>query len=884
MGRNDNERLPDEIMLAILLLLSPQHILSMKYLSKKFYRLVTDNSLWEAKLKLHHPYLSNNPIVDDEQPDSNRYRAFHFTSRNEYRDLPKGLDEIYSLVKEGDVETLEKEIEKNTIEYNTLEIQDIRGYTLVDWAKRNNHQAVLDLFFTKIITPFFSNISNFSFFDLSEKTILHNAVIYRQRVNKIAQLVALNGTVNILAQSNSHMNALHYAVEEDQVDSIHYLIKQGIPVDSQTNVGATGLLLAIEHDHIDSALALLKHNANMSLGLHTDSYYHKTFDVYVGDTPLNVAVKLDRPHFVSALLENGAPVNAGIGSISPLHLAAKYDCADIAELLLKKGAKINAPSSHGDTALLFSIEYQHDAVFTVLLEYYPNVNFALQIDSEYHKQFNVIAGDTPLHVAVRQGRTHIVQALIQARANLDMNNSAGHTPLHIAIQNGYLEIVRMLVLAGANRSALTHERHNALFLAVIENKPGIITFLVSQGEDVNARNELGATPLFVSIIGGHKKTIKVLLLLEADTTIRLGQTNEYYNKLKLLPGDTPLHAAIIKNLTMGVACLLEAGANINATRENGFTPLQLVAELNRHNIARLLCNNATIDLNDCGKIGCTPLFVAAINNSNSICVILIDRKVNVALRCSSTNTPYPNNVGDSPLHAAIKLGHFQVMQSLIRRGASLEQTDAAGNNALHLSIIHQKLELAEHILFSYQPNVNARNAEGATALLLATELNLESIVLILLIANANVFIPLEENSRYHCNYNVIAGDTPLHVAARLGLELLGCTILKQNTKTVEVINADKETPLDVITDKRSSFAYKLKLADLALKINHYQPNISPTVFGYAFKIGRPIEQKKAAANALVDFVFNYANGSVLDAHKETLNSDELKFIYRGLRL
>lgn len=52
------------------------------------------------------------------------------------------------------------------------------------------------------------------------------------------------------------------------------------------------------------------------------------------------------------LVENGATVNAEMGTESPLHYAAASKLRRTIEFLIKKGANINHVGSHDDTPLL----------------------------------------------------------------------------------------------------------------------------------------------------------------------------------------------------------------------------------------------------------------------------------------------------------------------------------------------------------------------------------------------------------------------------------------------------------------------------------------------------------------------------------------------------
>ena len=85
---------------------------------------------------------------------------------------------------------------------------------------------------------------------------------------------------------------------------------------------------------------------------------------------------------------------------------------------------------------------------------------------------------TPLHVAVINGDTEMVLALISSGADVDAKNDAGKTLLHISAGRGYTEIT----------------------LALIRN-----------GVDVNARDDMGNTPLYDALVWNHTETADVII-------------------------------------------------------------------------------------------------------------------------------------------------------------------------------------------------------------------------------------------------------------------------------------------------------------------------------------------------------------------------------------
>ena len=95
--------------------------------------------------------------------------------------------------------------------------------------------------------------------------------------------------------------------------------------------------------------------------------------------------------------------------------------------------------------------------------------------------------DSALLAASMRGALSELQALLERRADANIQGMTGNTPLHLAAINGH---------------ALCIDR------------------LAERRADVNATNVLHATPLHLAAINGHRSCIERLLARGADRSIR----------------------------------------------------------------------------------------------------------------------------------------------------------------------------------------------------------------------------------------------------------------------------------------------------------------------------------------------------------------------------
>lgn len=133
---------------------------------------------------------------------------------------------------------------------------------------------------------------------------------------------------------------------------------------------------------------------------------------------------------------------------------------------------------------------------------------------------------TQLFEAVNAGDAARVRALLAAGADVNALDEAGWSPLARAVYNqeakhGFLDVVQALVDAGANLEAAIGYGVRPLMLAAGYGETGIVDLLIRSGADVLAKNEGGYTALMMV---KQKHYVDVVNLLhEAEQLAGLGE-------------------------------------------------------------------------------------------------------------------------------------------------------------------------------------------------------------------------------------------------------------------------------------------------------------------------------------------------------------------------
>lgn len=281
-----------------------------------------------------------------------------------------------------------------------------------------------------------------------KKAIESHSFVPLFNIQVIDELISNGEELDVLLKMEDGLKGtpLLIAARHQRSDLVNKLIEAGANVNMQDNRGMTPLMWAIKNRNEYLANDLIRAGADINIRDHK------------GNTALLRAVHKPQG--------SNVPQKAGISDM-------------FIDMLLKNGADVNIANNKGDTALSKIIHQSTDKTklpnhFASILAARPDLN----LTNRYQ--------DTPLQAAVFNDNRPMVEALLAAGANPEIQNNSGkRTALMSAIDSRRYSVIEPLIAAKQNLELQDYLGRTALFFASQDNNRAAARALIKAGADVN---------------------------------------------------------------------------------------------------------------------------------------------------------------------------------------------------------------------------------------------------------------------------------------------------------------------------------------------------------------------------------------------------------------
>ena len=171
-----------------------------------------------------------------------------------------------------------------------------------------------------------------------------------------------------------------------------------------------------------------------------------------GNTILHNACAEAKPLMSQLLIENGADVlKPDRHGNAPIHISCQYSrLENLNAVLGSKSCDPNQQNANGDTALhivsRMTLSLETKLQYLQLLLSTPGINPEV-LNNKHRAPFDISDkdGNTLLHNACAEGKSEMVQLLIENGADIQRQDRHGNAPIHIACLKLKLDIVRILL-------------------------------------------------------------------------------------------------------------------------------------------------------------------------------------------------------------------------------------------------------------------------------------------------------------------------------------------------------------------------------------------------------------------------------------------------------
>ena len=488
--------------------------------------------------------------------------------------------------------------------------------------------------------------------------------------------------------STTGFNALIIASAHGHTDSVKYLISDAnADVNLVHDNQVSALMYAAASGHVETMKALLENNQVDINAVHTN-----------GGSALVEACTAGASEAIAFLIDSGADYNIiDNDGVTPLMaIAAQGDISGVNTVIaaLKKDKNdaqmkehINLFSFSGGSAVMFSAAGGHSEATKALIELGADVNAVAQATPAYLEKLAVmiqegtvddndphVDGVTAAHVAAQGGHLDCVDILIEAGADVTIQDDEDRTPLLLAVKGNYGDVAIALVKGGAdpNTPYVDDEgaSHNLLFDSLVVENGEFATLLIESGADIYSEDEHKVTTLLQASHRGMKDVVQALIAKSTKAGWLDSPSDESI---------TPLIAASSEGHVDIVQLLIDAKVNVNAKDKDETNSLMAAAARGHTDIVEALLK-AGATVNEQNVDGHTALMFAY-NGKNQVETLWERYHQFVSESEMESTGEAVDDGGTGPIIREALDNHNRMVTLLVKNGADESVKDKEGHKA-----------------------------------------------------------------------------------------------------------------------------------------------------------------------------------------------------------
>ena len=293
-----------------------------------------------------------------------------------------------------------------------------------------------------------------------------------------------------------------------------------------------------------------------------------------------------------------------------------------------------------------------------------------------------------------------IQELLANGAKPDIKDLTGMSPLLVSARGGYLDTVKILLNAGSDINQINNDGFSALCLSTRHNKIDIVKELIKNGT-----KHLDSS-LHISICSKNLELVKILL--NAGANINTQKLNGY----------SILHYASVFNEIAIIKELVERGAHINIMTIHGTTPMSIAVSEGHLSIVKYLYEHGATVSEDSFEILIDKEYIDILKYFKKVGLHVPARLISHAvyenkpkfinlLSKMGGDLNYIDENMDTPLSTAMYDKSYECMEALCKAGANMNMLDLRTNSSHIKTTIVRGDSKALQILLDNGVNINS---------------------------------------------------------------------------------------------------------------------------------------------------------------------------------
>ena len=254
--------------------------------------------------------------------------------------------------------------------------------------------------------------------------------------------------------------------------------------------------------------------------------------------------------------------------ITPLTAGSLHDAAwsgdfqKVQDILSEDNAQLNTLNEYGSSPLSNAIQQNHDKIAQYLIEQGADVHW--QAENKRSLLFYV---DDP----------EMAQLLIDKGIDINARDQWQNVAMHMQALYGRTEVVKALIQNKANPNSLNESSESPIFWALEQEHNQTAEIMAENGANIHLQNSGQISLLHIAADMGNAQAVEWLLARQIDVSAKEKRFQR-----------TGLHIAALKGSLPIVKALIKSGISLDNADNLGNTPLTYAAAFNHTQVAHFL--------------------------------------------------------------------------------------------------------------------------------------------------------------------------------------------------------------------------------------------------------------------------------------------------------